>query len=157
MPLHQFFDPLGETEPCTTLYTLTVYKPPHLLASWIPRLVTRTPVTHPNSGATYKISPDHLNPDLDCLELKHLDDMATKIVTIKSAWFPPDMRCDHVQGGEKRCDQGCYVREKGGRVNRWTCERRDCDGHVYCGRVKLDNEGKACFGESGKRMVCLER
>lgn len=47
--------------------------------------------------------------------------------------------------------------EKGGEIARWKCTRGDCEGHVYEGRVKEDEEGKVCFGKKGERMVCVKR
>jgi hypothetical protein len=86
--------------------------------------------------------------------------MPTKTVTIKSAWFPADMRCAHVQGlgngGKKVCEEWCYFLEKGGENGSWFCRKGDCEGHVYCGRVKEDEEGVSCFGKKGERIVCLE-
>lgn len=81
--------------------------------------------------------------------------MAAKTVTLISAHFPADLRCEHVQD-EQKCEKGCYVLEKGGKVSRWRCKREDCEGHVYCGRVMKDDEGFACFGKKGARMVCVE-
>jgi hypothetical protein len=51
MALGQFFDPLGETEPQETIYTLTVHKPPRPPSKYLPAIFTRTPVTHPNTAA----------------------------------------------------------------------------------------------------------
>ena len=99
---------------------------------------------------------DPVEPSYDCFELCHLDDMTRKTVKIISAGFPAHMRCEHVREGHM-CDQGCYVLEKGGDIGRWSCKRKDCEGHVYCGRVLKNREGVACFGEKGARMVCIER
>jgi hypothetical protein len=154
MALGPYFDPLGETEPHTTLYTLEVYIPARPPPSWLPDIFTRPAPVRYNPN---KLPQEDTNPNLDCFESKHLDNIRTKTMTIQSAWFPPEMRCEHVQGGEKKCDQGCYFLEKGGKVSRWRCERVGCEGHVYCGRVEKDFLGQACFGEKGKRMVCLKR
>jgi hypothetical protein len=57
----------------------------------------------------------------------------------------------------KACAQGCYFSEKGGRISRhWCNKEKGCEGHVYCGRIKTDDEGNSCFGKKGKRMVCIE-
>ena len=150
------FDPLGETEPDNTIYTLTIRCPARPPPKYLPSFFTRTPATYPNTGGAYTIKPDNTNPNLDCFEAKHLDDMATKVIKIKSAWFPADMRCEHVQNA-RRCEEGCYVLEKGGDIWRWKCKREGCEGHVYEGRVKADGEGRVCFGKKGERMVCIER
>ncbi|KAF1835876.1 hypothetical protein BDW02DRAFT_475568, partial [Decorospora gaudefroyi] len=92
MALGPHFDPLGETEKNTTLYTLTVYVPPRLPPRWLPNIFTRKPSIRPNPGAIYKIPVEDTNPNLDCFELKHLDDLPTKTVTIVSAMFPAEMR-----------------------------------------------------------------
>lgn len=77
------------------------------------------------------------------------------IVQVKSYKFPPELRCRHVQD-LKVCDEGCYVLEKGGDIRRWSCEREDCKGHVYCGNVKKTVDGWACFGKSKQRLVCFD-
>lgn len=157
MPIEGYFDPAGETEPNTTRYTLIVYKPPRPPPRWLPDFITRKPVTHPNQGATYKIQPDNTNPLLDCFERKHLDELDTKAIVIKSAWFPADMRCTHVAGANYECREGCYFLEKGGDVvEGWKCKRDDCEGHVYRGRVQRDADGRVCFGKKGERMVCIQ-
>jgi hypothetical protein len=156
MALGPYFDPLGETEPHTTLYTLTVYIPARPPPSWLPGIFTRPAAPRPSTGLQHKIPQEDGNPNLDCFESKHLDDMRTKKITIQSAWFPPEMRCEHVQD-EKECDKGCYFLEKGGKVSRWRCKTAGCEGHVYCGPVEKDLMGQACFGEKAKRMVCLRR
>ena len=89
--------------------------------------------------------------------------MARKTVVLKSAWFPWQMRCEHVRGSDgagenvKGCKEGCYVMEKGGEMSKWKCAREDCEGHVYCGNVLTDEKGTSCFGKKGERMVCLKR
>lgn len=151
--LPAYFDPLGETEPHTTLYTLTVYTPPLPLLHWLPRIFARSPLIHPITP-----SDDSNNPEYDGIVPEGLHKMPSQIFTIKSAWFPPDMRCEHVQNGRKSCDEGCYVLEKGGEVaSRYRCTRSDCEGHAYSGQVRVDDEGKECFGKKGSRMVCLDR
>jgi hypothetical protein len=82
--------------------------------------------------------------------------MPTKIVKLKAWQFPVAMRCAHVQHGRK-CEEGCYVLEKGGDVRRWSCRREDCEGHVYGRDVLMDERGKACFGKKGERLVCAVR
>jgi hypothetical protein len=161
MAIGTHFDPLGETEPHTTPYTLTVYIPLRAPPKWAPSIFIRAFSMHPNSGSTYKLPASMPSPNYDCFELKDLADLPTKAITIKSAWFPAHKRCTHVQGlgngGQKVCNQGCYFLEKGGEHSRWHCRREDCEGHVYCGRVKQNEEGVSCFGKKGERMVCLER
>ncbi|RMZ68584.1 hypothetical protein GMOD_00008306 [Pyrenophora seminiperda CCB06] len=151
-----YFDPLHETEPNTTIYTLTVYVPQRPPPSWIPAFFTRKPVRHANTGSTYKLPPSDRNKDLNCFEHWDLDELPTKTVTIQSAWFPAEMRCAHVQES-KVCEEGCYFLEKGGRVARWFCKREGCEGHVYCGRVREDELQKSCFGKEGARLVCIRR
>lgn len=148
------FDPAGETEPDNTTYTLTVRCPKRPPPKYLPAFLTRTPVNHPG-GRAYTIQPDETNPNLDCFQEKHLESMPTKTVKIKSAWFPADMRCAHVQNA-RVCEEGCYVLEKGGDIARWKCKREGCEGHVYESRVKRDEDGKVCFGKKGERMVCVE-
>ena len=151
-----YFDPLGETEPNTTRYTLTVMVPPRPPPRWLPSIFTNKPSTHPGKIDGHKLPESNSNSNFDLFELKDIDVLATKAVAIKSAWFPAEMRCAHVQK-RRLCEQGCYFLEKGGDVTRWWCKREDCEGHVYCGRVMMDDEGRSCFGKKGGRMVCLER
>jgi hypothetical protein len=114
-----------------TEYTLTVYILPH------PRPFSRSPKYD-----------DFVKEDLAV--------MKTKTVKILSRDFQAEMRCEHVRKAPM-CDKGCYVLEKGGDHLRRLCGRRpDCDGHAYCGRVAKDNDGFACFGKKGKRMVCID-
>jgi len=155
MALGQFFDPLGETENQDTIYTLTVYKPPRPPPKYLPANFTRVPVTYHNTG-TYTIKPDNYctrTPIYDDFEDLDLKNMPTKIMKLKAWQFPVGMRCAHVQP-EKKCERGCYVLEKGGDVRRWSCGRENCEGHVYGGSVKMDDEGTACFGKKGERLVC---
>ncbi|KAH7401199.1 hypothetical protein BKA66DRAFT_405516 [Pyrenochaeta sp. MPI-SDFR-AT-0127] len=160
MKSRQYFDPVGETEPHTTLYTLAVYTPPRPPSRWLPNIFTRIPVTYPNTGPTFILPPsdDPNKPKYDGLILQDLRDMSSKFSTIQSAWFPVDMRCEHVRCERKFCEEGCYLLEKGGNeATRHRCSRSDCEGHAYSGRVKMDDEGKECFGKKGQRMVCLIR
>jgi hypothetical protein len=157
MALGPYFDPLGETESGTTVYTLTVFIPPRPPPKWLPSIFTRQPSWHPNSGSTYKLPASTPNPNYNCFELKDLVNMPIKTKKVRSNWFSADMRCAHVgNGGKKVCDEGCYFLEKGGKKSRWHCKRADCEGHVYGGRVKEDKEGVSCFGKRGERIVCLE-
>ncbi|PVH92558.1 hypothetical protein DM02DRAFT_619879 [Periconia macrospinosa] len=152
-----YWDPLGEYETKDTIYTLTVYTPPRPPSSYIPSIFTRKPL---NISTVHIIRPPEDKPNYDCFEAKDLPDMKTTTVKIKSCEFDLDMRCDHVLGtgnNSKVCEQGCYVLEKGGKVSRWLCKRRDCEGHVYTGDVKKNEDEVACFGKKGQRMVCVKR
>jgi hypothetical protein len=154
MPEQYHFDPLGETGADNAVYTLTVRCPLRPPCKWLPSFMTRQPVPCLPSGYTYT-KPDHANPNFDCYERKHLDDMLKKVVKIKRAAFPLEMRCDHLRHDTK-CKKGCYVLEKGGSIWRKKCKRSDCEGHVYCSPVKEDEKGKSCFGKKGGRMVCVD-
>lgn len=156
-----YWDPLGEFEPHTTKYKLTVFVPPRPGPRWLPSIFTSTPATaHPNSTPTSP-SPDK-HSDLGCLLPEDLVYLATKTIVLKSWQFPYQMRCEHTQGkngggeGVKGCNNGCYVLEKGEGVAMWKCNRGDCEGHVYGGDVKSDEHGRICFGKKGERIVCLE-
>jgi len=152
-----YFDPLGETEPNTTKYILTVLIPPRPPSRWLPSIFSNKPSENTDLvAAAHKLPASNTNPNFDLFELKDIDVLDTKTVIIRSAWFPCDMRCAHVQK-EYECKEGCYFLEKGGDVARWRCKREDCEGHVYCGKVMTDDEGKSCFGKKGQRMVCLEK
>jgi hypothetical protein len=156
MPLDGHFDPLGETEPENTTYTLLAFCPARPPPKWLPGFVTRKPVTYPKTGARFTIKPDNTNPCLDCFEEKHLDEMSTKVIKIKSSLFPLELRCVHVRYATT-CKKGCYVLERSSPIARWHCTDNKCKGHVYCGSRKTDKEGRACFGKKGKRMVCIEK
>jgi len=155
MPPSPYFDPLCETEPHTTLYTLTVFVPQRPPPNWIPACFTRKAFKHPNTDSTHKLLSSDKKEDLTCFEYWDLDELPTKTVVIKSAWFPAEMRCAHVQQG-KVCEEGCYFLEKGGSVAQWFCKRDDCEGHVYCGTVNEDEQKRSCFGKKGARMVCIK-
>jgi hypothetical protein len=158
MTLGSYFDPEGVTESHTTVYTLTVFTPSRPQPKWLHQLFTRQPSWHPKSGSTSKLPASAPNPKHDCSKLK---DMPTKIIRIKSCWFPADLRCEHVQGlgngNSKKCEAGCYFFEEGGKQIERRCKSENCNGHVYSGRVKKDKNGKSCFGKKRNRIVCLER
>jgi hypothetical protein len=151
-----YFDPLGETEPSTTKYILTVKVPPRPPPRWLPSIFTNKPSTNTSNLAAHKLPASDSNPNFDRFELGDVDVLNTKVIVVKSACFPPEMRCPHVQK-EYECKEGCYFLEKGGDVKRFRCERADCEGHVYCGRVMKDDAGRSCFGKTGERMVCLQK
>jgi len=156
-----YFDPYNVTEPHTTLYTLGVYQPPRAPRRWLPQIFTRKPVKYQKNGDTYLILPSDPPGKLeyDCCLPEHLDSLPKKDITLQSAYLPVDFRCKHFNTPQKTpgCTRGCYFLERGGdRVIRWRCKRIDCEGHVYCGNVLKDGEGKACFGKRGKRIVCLD-
>jgi hypothetical protein len=151
-----YFDPLGETEPNNTRYVLTFVVPPRPPPRWLPSIFKNKPSTRSSDAVRHKLPASDDNPNLDCFGLKDIRDLPKKTITIKSAWFPAEMRCAHVQKG-LLCGERCYFLEKGGDVARWKCETEDCEGHVYCGRVMKDDKGRSCFGKKGERMVCLER
>ena len=155
MPPSPYFDPRCETESHTTLYNLTVFIPQRPAPNWVPSCFTRKTIRHPDTDSTYKLLPSDSNKDLYCFEHEDLDKLPTKIVIIKSAWFPAEMRCAHVQE-DRVCEQGCYFLEKSKSVVRWFCKRDDCEGHVYCGRVSEDEQKRSCFGKKGARMVCIK-
>jgi hypothetical protein len=153
-----YWDPLGEYESQDTVYTLKVYKPLRPPPRFVPSIFTRKPLHVSHTHVIRPPSPK--TPNYDCFEESHLDDMKTTTVRIKSILFKLDMRCDHVLGtgdNSKMCEHGCYFLEKGGKVSRWYCERGDCEGHVYSGVVKKDDNGVSCFGKKGQRMVCVKR
>jgi hypothetical protein len=149
------FDPLGETVPSDTVYTLAVHVPPrpNSLSEHLPKFLTRTPVKA--EAHVSMIRPDDTNPNLDRFERKHLDYIKLKNVKIKMALFPIDMRCQHLRYSIT-CAEGCYFMEEGGSHSRSKCNREDCQGHVYQGHVHEDDEGRKCFGKKGHRMVCIK-
>lgn len=149
------FDPLGETAPSDTVYTLAVHVPPRTnsLSELLPKFLTRTPVKA--EAHVFLIRPDNTNPNLDCFERKHLDDIKLKNFKIKMMLFPIDMRCQHLRYSTT-CAEGCYFMEDGGKHSRSKCSRFNCQGHVYQGTVLQDDEGRKCFGKKGQRMVCMK-
>lgn len=157
-----YYDMTGVTENNTIVYTLKVYKPRRPFSPWIPDFITRTPVKSPKGGR-YRLPSsnfDPKNPKYCGFLIQDLADMEETTVKIQSVYFHADYRCGHVQGEEKRCPGGCYVLEKGEdseqkTVSHW-CEREDCQGHSYCGRII--GKGKLeCFGKPGQRLVALDR
>ncbi|KAJ4288589.1 hypothetical protein N0V90_011826 [Kalmusia sp. IMI 367209] len=148
----QYWNPTGEYEYHDTVYTLTVYLPRRPPPRYLPSIFTREPL---HVSPYHIIRPDDPSPNYDHFERRHLDDMKTKVVKIKSYRFPAELRCKHVQE-KTSCEEGCYVLEKGGEIARWNCRRDDCEGHVYCGNVKKDEDRVACFGKKGQRIVCVD-
>lgn len=108
------------------------------------------------SEQDHKISPDE--KPKNAFGLEDLKNMKRMKIKIQSYRFPPELRCEHVQGKSKNCDEGCYVLEKGGdNQSSWWCKRDDCEGHVFNAlEVKKDDKGWKCFGREGDRMVALE-
>ena len=170
--------PEGETED-TAIYTLTVYKPPrpsfwkrnfdifaregnfrnHVEGAPRPPM---NPVPKPKYG-------EFKSGDLDGWEKEGRMDT----LEVDSNYLLSEWRCSHIQGGKKVCAEKCYVLEKGKTwerrkingtslmtkypVSGSTCTRIDCEGHAYQGPVMTDKEGRKCFGEKGKRLVCIDR
>ncbi|KAH6863840.1 hypothetical protein B0T12DRAFT_325106, partial [Alternaria alternata] len=87
-----YFDPLGETEPNNTRYTLTVVVPPRPPPHWLPSIFKNKPSTHSSNAGAHKLPVSNNNPNLDLFEFKDIGILATKTITIKSAWFPAEMR-----------------------------------------------------------------
>jgi hypothetical protein len=151
--LGQYWDLLGEYEDGDTMYTLLVYTPPRPPPKWMPEFLYRdaTPASR-----IHVIREPQDKPNYDCFGHRDLDDIKAKLIKIKSKYFPAEMRCKHIYGtNEKKCEEGCYVLEKGGIIRRWTCKRADCEGHVYVDPVK-EYKDVACFGKKGERLVCVE-
>jgi hypothetical protein len=152
--LGPYWDPLGEYEWHDTVYTLLVYTPPRPPPRFLPKFLTR------EAAVTSRVNVTGLpqdQPNYDCFEFRDLDEMKAKTVKIKSHYFPPEMRCKHIYGtNEKKCEHGCYVLEKGGDMKKWICKHATCEGHVYVGRLKEKDDGVACFGKKGERLVCVE-
>jgi hypothetical protein len=152
-------DYLGEYEPHTTVYTLTVYTPPRPPPRWLPAFVTRENVSYKNyvPERDFMIRPDPSHYPQGVFGPGRLRTMKTKQVKIRSQWFPAEVRCQHVQGKSKECDEGCYFLEKPIREYDTKCERGDCQGHVYGGETKKFGEGVSCFGKKGERLVAIVR
>lgn len=149
----QYWDPAGEYEFHNTVYTLTVFVPPRPPPRYLPAFLTRPGLD---------VSPYHIirsartMPDYTHFERRDLSDMRTKTIKVKAYRFPLELRCKHV-AEKKVCEVGCYVLEKGGEeVSRFMCGKDNCEGHVYCGNVKEDEEGAKCFGKKSERLVCIE-
>jgi hypothetical protein len=137
--IKQYFDTLDETETLNTVYTLTVRFPVRPSRKWLPSFVTCRPVKYPTSRYMQIMKPDETKLTFDGYEERHLDKMKTKVVKIERAAFLLEIRCHHLRH-DTTCLMGCYVLERGGSNWRWKCKRIDCEGHVYCTRVKADKE-----------------
>ncbi|KAF2789434.1 hypothetical protein K505DRAFT_253399 [Melanomma pulvis-pyrius CBS 109.77] len=153
------FDPLSEYEPHNTVYTLTVCAPPRPPPSWLPEFFTREPISYKNyvPERDFRIEPDPAHKSKDRFGPQDLDDMMVKQIMIKSYLFPPELRCQHVQGRSRICNKGCYVLERGGTKEQAKCSSKDCEGHAYGGDLKRDDEGYNCFGKKGERLVAIKR
>jgi hypothetical protein len=152
-------DYLGEYEPHTIIYTLTVYTPPRAPPSWLPAFVTRENVSYKNYVPLrdFQIQPDPSQYPHGVIGPSSLDTMKTKQIKIKYHYIPAEMRCQHLQGKSTECDKGCYFLEKPIKEFYTKCKRGDCEGHVFGGRTKKDGEGWACFGKKGERLVAIIR
>ncbi|KAK7183055.1 uncharacterized protein CC84DRAFT_1207357 [Paraphaeosphaeria sporulosa] len=147
------WDPIGKPEPRDTTFTLTVYTPPRPPPKYLPAFLTREPL---DTKPFHVIRAKSPTPDYTHFERRDLSDMPTKIVKTKAYRVPAALRCKHLRESTV-CNEGCYVLEKGGKeVRRFRCLREECEGHVYCGNVKEDDEGVKCFGKKGERLVCIE-
>lgn len=156
MSLGPYYDPLGEFEPSTTRYKLTVFTPPRPYPKW-----SISGYIRKNWCSDLKENWEEKDLTLSAKDLQYME---TKPVTIKSAWFPWQMRCKHVQAddgagkGVNMCNMGCYVLEKGVGAQEWRCAREDCEGHLYSeDEVVKDENGRSCFGKKGERMVLMRR
>jgi hypothetical protein len=148
----------NEYEPNTTVYTLTVYTPPRPPPRWLPAFLTRENVDYRNyvQEQDFLIHPDPAHYPKGGFGPAKLRTMKTKQVKIRSHQFPADVRCQHVQGKSRMCKERCYLLEKPIEKHD-TCERDDCQGHVYWGKTKKADEGVSCFGKKGERLVALVR
>ena len=140
------------------VYALNVCTPKHKPPSWHPDAWHRLEVAGPNAALAY-MEPRGKNnmPLYNDFKREHLLGMKKKEVKI-SQWDLP-MQCRHLQSGARECKGGCYVLEKGAKGDGyWKCGRTDCQGHVYCDRIYVYNKEHwyVCFGEKGKRMVCVD-
>jgi hypothetical protein len=136
-------------------YFLTVYTPKRK-QSMRPAASHRTHI--PKNEGGYMIYTPKPNPGVkqyNGFEFKDLVDMKTKEVKISERDLM--FKCHHIQElGVRECKVGCYVLEKGGNNSDWDCQRADCQGHVYSGPSAWANNGFACFGKKGERMVCID-
>ncbi|KAL5419881.1 hypothetical protein PMIN04_006773 [Paraphaeosphaeria minitans] len=147
------WEPIGKPEPRETTFTLTVYTPPRPPPKYLPAFLTREPL---DTKPFHVIRANDPTPDYTQFEWRHLSDMPTKIVKVKAYRVPEALRCTHLDDSLV-CHEGCYVLEKGGKeVRRFRCGRGECEGHVYCGHVKEDEESVKCFGKKGGMLVCIE-
>ncbi|KAF2740738.1 hypothetical protein EJ04DRAFT_548267 [Polyplosphaeria fusca] len=148
-----YFDLLDEYEPGDTLYTINVLCPPKP-ASRLSKLfaIPKSP-TSPVSPSPALLSPCSTIaktplywPDVKGMKLKE--------IKLKAYNFPHELRCEHLDG-EKTCkNAGCYVLERSG--TGWKCANSRCEGHIYSGFVRRKEDGVACFGRKGERIVCIE-
>lgn len=165
-------DPLGEYEDQNSIYTLTAYVPdriPNRYQQWVEFR------SSPLDYSSYDPRWDHMlggnpkfmpyQPPSYVLRSTDLKDMKLKVFKVKAYMFPLEMRCSHVCGTlggpvVRECREGCYILERegerGGSGPGWRCERKDCEGHRYCGRKRFDENGRWCFGKKGERLVCIQ-
>lgn len=153
MGIPPYFDPEGEYEPSTTIYTLAAYCPER------PPTGLKKLFADKRKNCSHRADmPLHNhNPDLDNFTEKDLARMQIKDIKIKTVQFPVSMRCEHLPNDTNTCREGCYVLEKKGGPSRYRCARNDCQGHVYSGAVKREKDNVECFGNKGERLVLLDR
>ena len=125
--------------------------------TWLPKAVRRIIVNSKSPKYACTIIPDNTNPNLDCYESKHLDDMPLRKIEIDSYQIPLELRCRHLTDwAQHECMKGCYVLERGGEHHRFKCGNKKCRGHVYTSPILKDEDGVSCFGPSRRRMVCID-
>lgn len=164
MAVDGYSNPLGEWEPGTTTYTLvtlTPSDPSRWLLSKVFSVSTRSRSEQLARSEGLKIRDTPAKQRTHGFNKEDLDYMRTSSIKLTSDRFPLEMRCEHVEGKDgagkkgKGCRHGCYLLEKGGKENTWTCTSEHCEGHAYSGDVVAYKGSVKCFGHKGKRMVLL--
>ena len=157
MGLVRHFDPLGRTEPSGVYYTIHVYKLPRSASYWTLPSLARTPLPFPKSGAAHTLKlKDFEKLNDNTFDIKDLSGLPSKVIRLEAQQFPYELRCHHVEDKNRKCKEGCYVLENDGGPKIWTCESKECEGHVFSDmEVVEDEHGVCCFGQKGQRIVTL--
>ncbi|KAF1995599.1 hypothetical protein P154DRAFT_340131 [Amniculicola lignicola CBS 123094] len=166
--VHEPFDPSGQFQLHTDQYTivvLTTEKPPSRLSKFLHLPSSRNkdkakdgdPASASPSGAMKLSGPSDL------------EGLKQKTVKLQAGQFPFDSRCVHLTtmrteankywGSDMECLRGtCYLAERGASgEGSWTCSREGCESHTYPREyIQESEDGKACFGRKGERIVCLK-
>jgi hypothetical protein len=83
MTLGPHFDPMGDSEPENTIYTISVLCPPRSTPKWLADILNRV---------TNSSEPPYTNTNSIDTEKWPMQSMK-----IKRALFPVEMRCDHLR------------------------------------------------------------
>ncbi|KAF2266477.1 hypothetical protein CC78DRAFT_578178 [Lojkania enalia] len=153
----QYWDLYDEYEDHTATYTITVLCPPR--PSCLSRLfaLPTSPLTAFHNASSSPTSSSATTSHPASASTTDLAGYRPKILKLKAGQFFYELRCSHLRDSRTCASGRCYVMERGGEGVRWWCKEGECEGHKHMEFVKRGEDGGACFGRKGERVVCIER